>query len=112
MSGGSLPQLLGASCIDTCMDTGYTGHMTNTSTAVVTTTGQILLVKVDEDAGTIRFLDDDDRLIAEYTFTVFADLADGLAIDLGRDIAIDAYAVAGLQQFADLDTLGLHYRQA
>jgi hypothetical protein len=94
------------------MDTGYSRHMTNNTTAVATTTDECLLVECDETARTIRFLDDDDREVAAYAFDTFASVTNGLAIDAGRGVAISDEAVAALQQWADLDAFGLRRRAA
>jgi hypothetical protein len=70
------------------MDTGYSRHMTNNTTAVATTTDECLLVEFDEAARTIRFLDDDDREVASYTFDTFAAVTSALALDAGRGVVL------------------------
>lgn len=87
---------------------------TNQRTAVQTIRflDECLLVEADETARIIRFLDDDEREVASYTFETFAAVTSALALDAGRNLVISADAVAALQQWADLDAFGLRRRAA
>ena len=84
--------------------------MTNDMTGIETTTGDALLVELDEAAGTLRFLDEDETPVREFSLAAVSGVTEALAIDLDRGIVISVQAVAELKQWANLDATALKHR--